>query len=99
MLRRGPFIALNDEVIRPWSESDQNWDTKGIRRRFRSYGGQIRRLVEPVFVYEWMGSGRNAVNSGPSRCFDIRTTRPAGRLRSGRISTEPVWLFGWKTHN
>jgi hypothetical protein len=44
-LRRGPLArALKEEVIRPCTEPDQNWDTALSR--------------EPSIPCEWVGAGR-----------------------------------------
>ena len=55
------------QVIRPCSVPDKNWDADGPGRS-----------DEPVFTYEWAGSGRNAVTSGPPRSSEVVATSRIG---------------------
>lgn len=67
-LRRGPLSrALKEEVIRPCTEPDQNWDTALSR--------------EPSIPCEWVGAGRNrAHDSGPAPALRARAYE-TGRIR------------------
>ena len=60
-------LAIKRALIRIWSEPAKNWDAECFRRS-----------DEPAFVYEWVVSGCNTRDSGPSRYVEIGTTRPLG---------------------
>ena len=79
-LRRGLFTrALKEEVIRPCTEPDQNWDTALSR--------------EPSIPCEWVGAGRNrAHDSGPARTIRARAYE-TGRIRKN-LAESPLSPHG-----
>lgn len=96
-LRLGPYIALNNQVIRPWREPAKNWENRAGNSRCTG--------TNPLSVNEWVASGRTTVFSGPPphvRCggYGMGRTDAAAHAAAepGLTPSEPVWLFGRMHH-
>jgi len=57
------FIALNNEVILPWSEPEKNWDCS-------------LELCKPAFFREWAESGLTEMFSGTLPGIDAGGYKP-----------------------
>ena len=86
---RAFFIASNVVVIRPWPEPAKNWDAECFGRS-----------AEPALACEWVGPGRNRVNSGPLRIIESKAMSPAGSLRdlAASLSSPHGCLVGRPAH-